>query len=145
MRLTICSDKNNDISIIEKALIEYNIDISKIKSVNVDMDLNPNLCLDFSKKHNIKINKFKTDWKDLSVKNCSIKENKYGKYNSLAAMNKDTSIVEETDICVALSLNDDNGSNISYFSKIKKANKPVYIYNGTKAQIDAHEEGQYSF
>lgn len=147
MKLIIFGDSQiNNLKVVEEALNSFNIDISKIKEVAVDTDKGMDvLGSDLARKHKLKKREFKIDWKNIDVPNAVIKENKFGKYNSAAAGMKDQQIADYVDICLVLSVNGDESHTSSCLYKIKKAEKTIYTYKGSEAQVKSDEERMYAF
>jgi len=46
------------------------------------------------------LKEFPADWKNISVEKCVVKENKYGKYNTLAGTNRNKQMADYADACV---------------------------------------------
>lgn len=147
MKLIIFGDRKiNNLQVVEEALESFNIDISKIKEIVLDIDKGFGILgSELAKKHKIKQKEFKIDWKDISCPGAVIKENKFGKYNSAAAGMKDQQIAEYIDICLVLSVNGDDSHTASCIYKIKKAEKTIYNYRGSESQIQSDEEKLYQF
>lgn len=147
MKLIIFGDsKINNLKVVEEALESFNIDITKVKEIAIDIDKGAGeLGSELAKKHKLKQKEFKIDWKDISVPNAVIKENKFGKYNSAAAAMKDQSIADHIDVCLVLSINGDDSHTSSCLYKIKKAEKPIHTYRGSASQIQSDEERLYQF
>ena len=51
--------------------------------------------------NNIPITVFKADWKNLNAVPCKIKENKFGKYNALAGMNRNKLVIDIAEKVIA--------------------------------------------
>lgn len=147
MKLIIFGDsKINNLRVVEEALQSFSIDISKIKEIAVDTDKGMDILgSDLAHKHKLKTREFKIDWKNISVPNAVVKENKFGKYNSAAAGMKDQQIADHIDICLVLSVNGDESNTSSCINKIKKAEKTIYNYKGSESQVKSDEERMYAF
>lgn len=147
MKLIIFGDRAiNNLAILEEAIAHFDIDLKKIKEiVSGEAKGADTLGEDLAARHKIKIKKFTPNWKDITVEGAIVKENSYGKYNAAAGGIRNQKMVDYADCGLALQTNGETNGTQDCIKRLQKANKPVYIYNGTKAQIEAHEEGQYSF
>ena len=125
MKIIIAGSRSiNDYNTIKKAIKDSSFDITEIVSGNANgVD---KLGEKYAKENNISVKIFKPDWKNITIKGAIVKENKYGKYNAKAGIDRNEQMGDYADGLIAIWDGKSNGTKhmINY---MKKKGKEVYI------------------
>lgn len=104
MKLIIAGSRSiHSYKLIDRAIKFAGIDIDQITEVvsgcapGID-----SLAIKWAENHDIKVKKFPADWKNIKTKPCKIKQNKYGKYNALAGLNRNKDMQKYADALLAI-------------------------------------------
>jgi hypothetical protein len=113
----------DDYSLIEKAIIYANIDLTEIKEIiaggakGVDRNAQK-----FAEYHKIKFKEYPADWKNLKAPGAIIKQNSFGSYNTRAGFDRNQKLAEKADQLLAIWDGKSNGTQheIECFRKLGK-------------------------
>jgi len=81
----------------------------------------------WAEKTGVKVKHFPADWKCLTAPGAVIKENKYGKYNAAAGINRNVQMAKYADVLIAVIENNSRGTT-HMIETMEKLGKPFYVY-----------------
>jgi hypothetical protein len=140
MRLIIFGDRKiKDSKVLKDAIGHFSIDVSKIEEVVCGLaDGADTLGMDFAKENNIPVKEFKAEWDDLTAPGAVIKKNVRGKqYNAKAGFDRNQRMVDYADCGLALQSNGDTPGTQDCIERLRKSNKPIYVYSGVGSPKNA--------
>jgi hypothetical protein len=126
MRTIIAGSRSiTDFKVIEEAIKASSFSISEVVSGGAKgVDL---MGEKFANDNNIPIKVFKPSWSDLDVSGSIIKENKYGKFNARAGVDRNERMGNYADALIAVWDGNSKGT-IHMINYMKKLNKKVFVY-----------------
>lgn len=129
MKLIIAGSRNiTDYTVLFKAISTYNIQISDIECIisggapGVD-----SLAEIFAKDNAIPFKLYKAEWDNLDVPNAIIKENRFGKYNTRAGLDRNELMAKDGDILLAIWDGKSSGTR-HMISCMERLNKIICVY-----------------
>ena len=126
MKVIIAGSRTiTDYKIVKKAIEDSKVEITEVVSggaKGVD-----SLGEKYAEENNISCRYFYADWKNINAPNAVVKENKWGKYNAKAGLNRNEEMAEHGDVLIAVWDGKSTGTK-HMINCMEKLNKKVYIY-----------------
>jgi hypothetical protein len=148
MKVIICGARDiEDYDLIEKAVEESGFKITEVISGGAKGA--DSLGEQWAKKNKVKINLKKAEWDNLELPGGEIREryNQWKKCNERYVWNagflRNTDMVKEADACIAIQVEDTNGTQDT-IKKAKEKGIPVFIYPKQEA-AKAEKNYKYKF
>lgn len=126
-----------DYDIIDLAITQGidNLQISPTKIIHGDNIGVEKLSGQYAEKHGLNCEKMPPKWKDIKgVAPENIKTNKYGKYNSKAAFERNEKMLQKSQALIVIDLGTSESNSIIRLAK--KLNVPVYVYEPEETDHD---------